>query len=299
MKTIKALIVSCAAGGALWLASTSHALILRTQTFDTAETTAAGGWVGFNNNPIAGTGGAGGVFGFSNSNNTQGDPAGEAGGNFTRTDGLAAYFADVSWGRPFSVFDNLHAEGELFLQKGSPVADTQVVVGYIDTNRTGGPATQSISFLDHFVGFRINAANTIRANVFGGDYGGYDGSGGDAGAAKEATFADNAAYTWAFDYVPGGFALGPGQFNYGEITLTITPAGGGPSTTLRNALNPLQNRTNRVLNAFGFATFNTDDSDSTAFNTYFIDNLVYTIPEPSALALLVGAGLLLRRRRNS
>lgn len=298
MKTIKTRIVSCAVGMALSLASTGHALILRTQTFDTAESTAAGGWVGFNNNPIAGTGGAGGVFGFSNSNNTQGDPAGEAGGNFTRTDGLAAYFADVSWGRPFGVFDNLHAQGELFLDQGNPAGQTSVIVGYFDTNRTTGDLATAINGLDNFIGFRILGGNNeIRANAFGGDFGGYNESGGNAGGTFAAIFPDNQAYRWTFDYVAGGFPLGPGQFNYGEITLTVSNISSGATTTLRNALNPLQNRTNRVLNAFGMAAFNTDDQDNTAFNTYFIDNLVYTIPEPSAAVLLGGAGLLLWRRR--
>jgi len=296
MKTLGSQILIAAVAGTLMRSSTSEAMILRTQTFDTTVSTAQGGWVGFNNNPIAGTGGGGGVYGFSNSNNTLGNPAGEAGGIFSRTDGLASYFADVSWGT-MGVFHPLHAEGELFLQKGSPLADTSVAVGYINTNLTGGPLAQSISASDNFVGFRITSANTIYANAFGGDYGGYNGSGGDAGAAKSATFADNAAYTWAFDYVPGGFGLAPGQFNYGEITLTITPAGGGPTTTLRDALNPVQNRTVYALNGFGIALYNADDVNSTAVNTYYIDNLVYTIPEPSAVVLVVGGALLLWRRR--
>jgi len=266
--------------------------------FDSAASAATNGWTGFNNDPIAGTGGAGGHIRFSNTNNTLGNPAGEAGGNLSRTDGTRAYYADTTIGGPSSltlnVGDRMFASGEVYIQSGSPVADTQLIVGYFNRSLTN-PAN-----LDDFIGFRINeGANTVRANAFGGDYGGYNGSGGDAGAAKSAVFA-NGAYTWTFSYVPGGFTLLSGQFNYGEITVSLTPAGGGPTTTLRNALNPLQNRTTRTLDTFGLVSFNAGDADQTFTNTYFVDNLNYfVVPEPSVVGVAMGAvmcGAMLRWR---
>jgi hypothetical protein len=278
------------------------------QNFDSANNA----WVGFNNDPIAGTGGAGGHIRFYNTNNTLGGPAGEAGGTLSRTDGQVAYYADTTIGGPtnltLNVGDRMFASGEFFVDRGvsgastANTGDTILIVGYF--NRSQTPASL-IANADNWIGFRINSVNGFRANLFGGDYGGYNGSGGNAGAAIEATIADNSAgvnaYTWNFVVTPGGFTVGGGQFQYSEMVLTLTPTGGGAPITLRNALNPAQNRLTRTLDTFGILAFNADDMNSTLTNTYFVDSFSYfVIPEPSAIGVLMGAvacGGMLRWRR--
>src|SRR5688500_8998536 len=62
---------------------------IETQTFSSDP--APAGWVGFNNTSI----GSGGTFGWSpGTNETQGDPAGEAGGQLSRGNGASSYYAD-------------------------------------------------------------------------------------------------------------------------------------------------------------------------------------------------------------
>ena len=252
------------------------------QNFNT-EASSNALWSGSNNNPIAGTGGAGGTIYFSNTNNTLGNPGGEGGGPISRTDGVPAYYADLTLGGTYNVHSDLLVTGELYYQNTN--ADVSVAVGYFD-NTLGANMVAA----DNLIGFVLSGGN-IRVWVFGGDWGGYDGSGGNAGAATNSTLATG-AYTWTLSYNGDAFTPSGGQFNFGEVTLTVSPlsVGATPTFTLRNALNPLQNRLSRVLNSFGLAVHNSSDTDSFATDTVFVDSLTYSsfnaaVPEPSSLTL--------------
>src|SRR5262249_21806914 len=118
--------------GSLWLGHAAPAPKHGTTDYPTFDD-AKNGWGGANNDPIAVTGGTGGSIKFSNTNNTLGQPAGEAGGNVSRTDGTAAYYADTSIGGPtnqtLGVGDRMLASGELYLSL-TPGSDVNIMVGY-------------------------------------------------------------------------------------------------------------------------------------------------------------------------
>jgi hypothetical protein len=92
----------------LGLASLTYASTLTlTETFDSAASTAANGWVGSNNV------GAGNNFGFSDTGNVSGTP-GEVGGIFARS-GIFRYFADTTLGGNLSRTETLVLAGDLRL----------------------------------------------------------------------------------------------------------------------------------------------------------------------------------------
>jgi len=268
----------------------TKAAITVTQTFDTAASAAAGGWTLQN-----GTTG-GNNFGFSNTSNA-GGAAGEAGGTFQRP-GNIGYYSDLT-GVNLNIFETFQVSGLLKLTKAtSPATDNTLVFGYWDTtkNVVSSVDPNSPTVLDNFVGLNYRAFDgNLRANVFGGDYGGYNGSGGDAGLAKETAIADG-NYTFSFTVNNAGFTPGVGQFQYAQITLTLSNTATAAVTTLYNALNPLQNRTNRVLDAFGFVQVNAT-SDTGNPLTMFVDDLIYSVPEPTVVALLSLGPLLVWWRR--
>jgi hypothetical protein len=274
---------------------TAQAVILVTQNFDTAASAAADGWTVQN-----GTTG-GNNFGFSNTSNAGGVP-GEAGGAFQRP-GNVGFYSDLT-GIGLDVFEPMEVSGLLRLAKAtSPPTDNFVVFGYWDQNKTATSPldVNSPAHASTWVGLSYRASDgLLRANVFEGDYGGYNGSGGNAGLAKEA-FMPDGNYTFAFTVNNAGFTPGPGEFNYAQITLTLSNTTTAAVTTLYNALNPLQNRTPsasppRVLNAFGFLHANST-SDANNPLSIFADDLIYTVPEPTAVALLGLSGLLWWGRR--
>jgi hypothetical protein len=95
-----------------------------TENFDAAPAL----WLGMGNGTIGGSA-FGGQYGFSNTNNTLGNPAGEAGGIFFRGPDRS-YYADTSLGfvteaQPFS------ASGEIFVS--APGADNDVLIGHFRT----------------------------------------------------------------------------------------------------------------------------------------------------------------------
>ena len=271
---------------------------LEVQTFDSPASAAAGGWAGQN----VSTGGNN--FGFQATNLANGlSGAGEGGGQFQRP-GNIGYYSDLTLEGTFGVFDALTATGRIYLQAStSPQTDNTVSFGFwnqLNTTVTsgGGPAGR-----DHFIGVTIRTDRLVTANAFGGDYGGYNGSGGNAGASMAQNLPAG-AYDFSLIYTPGGFPLGMGQFNYGELTATFTPVGGGPAITLRNALNPIQNRTMRELNAFGIVHVNATADVNNPLTVLF-DDLAYSsnfvapnpAPEPSSLLLATLLGAILARQR--
>ena len=283
----------------LAVAAVNYAAAVEIQNFGSATFAASRGWAVQN-----GTTGSNN-FGFQPTNLALGaSGAGEGGGAFQRP-GNIGYYSDLDLDGSFDVTTSLTASGRIRLSAtASPASDEQVVLGFwnqLNTSVSGaGPHN-----LDNFIGIRIEPNLTVMANAFGGDYEGYNGSGGDANAIRQQVLAAN-NYDFTLTYTAGGFPLGGGEFNYGELTAVFTPVGGGPSVTLRNALNPAQNHLGRPLNAFGLLHVNST-SDANNAMTLLIDDLSYTsnfvapVPEPSTFLLTIGGGLALvyRARRKS
>jgi hypothetical protein len=245
---------------------------LKMETFDTAASAAANGWTG-QNNPS---------FGFSNTDFTQGtSPAGEAGGLFFRTNVLAFYADTTVADKPFfDLFNRFEAHGELALVTPASSAGEPMYLGYFDRDH---PTPISHAFLG-FVVFQNTNPNTPFSLQSAAVQ-----QGGTSGALS------NGVYTFDMLYDPNFSG------NDGRLTTTFytnaTPVLTVFSDVVAGAKNGRSARTGGYLDldAFGLVTGQTFDGGGTL--QAFVDNLAYTVPEPSAAAVLCLAGLLLWRRR--
>jgi hypothetical protein len=87
-----------------------------TQNFDSPPAD----WVGMDNDTY-------GPYGYSDTNKTQGDPAGEAGGIFQRTN-VRNYYADTDLGGQINSYSEFGATGEVYVY--APFADNDTFVGH-------------------------------------------------------------------------------------------------------------------------------------------------------------------------
>ncbi|MEX0653878.1 MAG: PEP-CTERM sorting domain-containing protein [Phycisphaeraceae bacterium] len=259
------------------------------ETQDFSSDPSADGWTGLNN-------GASG-FGFSAaSNNTLGDPAGEAGGTFARN--TVHYYADTTLGTTYGVFDSVQASGELYLDKIN--GDTVNYVGYFDTNNVN-PSDDTV------LGLRIAPdglpdRNTVMATAFGGDFIEYNNDGTNDTTNSRSVILDDGAYAFQMTYTANPLGDGNPVPNPGTLEVILWDDNGTEVARIYNSLGLNQDRSARAFNAFGFFGGGNGAFDNSGTNTYFIDDLAYTsaIPEPASLALLgVGGLTLLLRRRHA
>ena len=102
-------------------------------------------------------------------------------------------------------------------------------------------------------------------------------NGSSAGVGGTLTYIDpNIDRTWSYDWNPTGGVNGAG-----ELTATLSGAGGGTkildlTATQRSTLAPAS------VNAFGLSVSYPTLTDSSEFANIFIDDVVYTVPEPAA-----------------
>jgi hypothetical protein len=277
---MRSLMIAC---GAVSLACVAEAAVV--QHFDAPPSD----WVLQN-----GTTGAN-DFGWKPSNEALGAAAGEAGGAFQRP-GNTGYYADTTLqGGNRTILQSHHASGRIDLNAAaSPRTDDVVVLGWFDRTKPVG-ASGSV---EEFVGIAIRGSDlNVRASLFNGAFNGYNGSGGDLGAAETGTVA---AGTYNFDitvtaYAPVGVFAG--FINPAEIVVTLTPVGPGTTYVFRDALSGPQNRLSKSLNSFGLVHSNGSADVNNAMSV-FIDDVTYSgIPEPASMGLLaIGAAAMMRRR---
>jgi hypothetical protein len=246
----------------------------KTENFDSAASAALNGWTGFNNTAN------GNNYGFSNSNNTGGNPAGEAGGIFSRATSLS-YYADTTVGDlPFmDLFNRLEARGELALVTAA-TQDTQFDVGFFD--RTESPI-QYAAFLGFRVGFDSGGGFAISSQGVQ--------QGGTSGTLGVGT------YTWSMVYDPNFSS------NDGRVTTVFTNSVGSQVLEVHTdiASGAKIGRSARTggyfnIDAFGLLAGENGSTVSDSMEAY-IDGLVYTIPETTSAVLLLVASAFLRRRR--
>jgi len=219
------------------------------ENFDSAADAAAGGWVGSNHDTW-------GPFGYSDTNYTTGDPAGEAGGTFLRTN-VRAYYADTDIGT-INGADGFGALGELYVS--APFADNDTFVGHF-----GKPADGAVGYENHHAGFMLRESNTsnfrFMARIRGDGGTQYTG---------EQVVTPNGAYKFSYDYDAGTQALTATLVHplTGVVVSTSTTSTQGPMTDTFTA------------DAFGIGGgFNSAGSGQEM--TAYIDWVSYSLSIPS------------------
>ena len=252
-----------------------------TQTFDNATSVFNAGWNGSGNTAN------GNSYGFSNTDNTGGaSGAGEAGGLFARsTTANASYYGDTTLLSQFLLNDQfIEASGELAL---------------VQRNDTQGVVVQVGHFVpDHlfrlFMGFRVVDGPglvdfSIRPIMIGTNF-----TGGVGAETGPATTLSPGTYSWSYVYDPHANGAD------GALTLYVTNSLNAQvvnSTAIVDAVTKAL-RPGWKVNAFGFSNGATGTDDSGQTDTIFVDNVIYSaIPEPTGVALLGAAALLILRRR--
>ena len=236
----------------------------RTQNFDTDPN-----WGALNNtsSPLN--------FGFRNTSHITGATAGEAGGTFTRTN-LVNYYADTNLTENLRETFKLQASGKLTADAFNGF-DGAVLLGYFDRSGTSsvglGINEPSPSPSPFRVGLFITLGNGVTRSAF-----------------PVATVVTGKDYDWSFTYDPAGAG------GNGEITAMLTGIDVVSSQSFSLALNPGDKvGPGFLLNSFGLRSALAGGTSGTA--DFFVDNLTYTIPEPSCLALLALGGFMIVRRR--
>lgn len=221
------------------------------------------GWTG------AGNTASGNSYGYSaGTQNALGTAAGEGGGLFEG--GPENYYADIV-GPSLSLSDALHGDGKFYIDNH----------GHDLFIQTGHRSSSTVS--PSFLGLGIYSANSLPDPLF--RYAATivlnDGT-----LLRQPPFGTQlaeGAYQFTYDYDPN---IGDGQ-----LSLTIV---GQPTQVL--SLTAAQRAIGATFDAWGIGL---DGGSSVGSADFFIDDVTYTIPEPSAVMLLgLGGMILLWRRRN-
>ena len=269
----KRLLIACVSG--LMMASVALAAT-EMQSFDSEAAAAAAGWMGSNNRDA----GSGCDYGWSDSANA-GGTAGEAGGDFARY-GTSNWYADTTIGT-LTLDDPMAASGTFRLvDPGSWIGGQ--VIGWFNKDDFGYSDT---------IGIRMNdtsaAAYRWEPRI--------DFTSGQSGLPRPVmTLSTDVHYSWELTYDPAG-----GDNQSGLVTLQVWDDDDNHALMGTKELHmTADQRANEALtvNAFGISTVAQSNPNPAQFANMFMDDLVYTVPEPTMLALLAFGGLgLLRRRR--
>jgi hypothetical protein len=239
----------------LGLASLAHAATLTvTETFDSAASTAANGWVGSNN--VA----AGNNFGFSDTGNVSGTPGG-IGGIFAGSR-IFRYFADTTLNGSLSRTETLVLAGDLRLSDDDFVG--AIVVGYFNAGAL--PTSGS----GPFIGIQIWEP-TVIGGAFRASAWIYDASGNTGSDVINLT--QGTTYTFNLVWVGNPDGSGTLSGTIGGTPVSIT-AGASVDT----------------FNAFGIASgFSTTHANKRTAPSFF-DNLSYSSYPPPNEPPIANAG---------
>jgi antitoxin component YwqK of YwqJK toxin-antitoxin module len=251
---------------------------LKSQTFDSSNSAAAGGWIGYNN--TAGGNGANGAytvaFGFSAT--SYAGPSGEAGGAF-QNPGFPAYYADVfDAGQTIdpdvlTISNVIFANGTFVLSTVS--SNMNVFIGHFLTSSLNNGPTGFV---------QIGLALAEYSPTYGGNgrlypYISYsNGTYNRGGNAPLLAPVTNQVYNW-------GYLLNPsGGTGYGALTVNVTNAGTGQ--TYASTLDLTSAASGMTFDAFGlmepeFVSTETGPDPGVAY----IDSVTYTAPIPQVPTL--------------
>jgi hypothetical protein len=252
---------------AIGIAATVQAqLPTRTETFDTGPGLFSST---FGNNE------QGNSFDFSNSNNTLGaSAAGEIGGTFSRQS-FWNYIGDTNFPEPLNRTQTFEMSGELIITQNIG-ADGTLALGWFNTVTTGSQATGA-----DFLGITIAEPNAATNGRF-----------------RLALSAISSTGTFTSS---GVFQLEIGVPIEFSLIYSGNPSGGGIFTgTVGTAALTLNapNSPATLFDGFGFGTgFNSTEDELLQVMAY-VDNLLYTVPEPSSAFLCCAGFVFLMQRRS-
>jgi hypothetical protein len=240
----------------LGLASLAHAAtVTMTETFDSAASTTANGWVGLNNAA------AGNNFGFSNTGNVSGTP-GEVGGIFAGSSTFR-YFADTTLNGSLSRTETLVLAGDLKLNDNKFVGT--IVVGYFNTGHL--PTSSS----GPFIGIEIQEP-TVTGGAFRASAWIYDASGNTAGS-DVINLTQATTYTFNLVWVGNPDGSGTLSGTIGGTPVSITAGASGDT-----------------FDAFGIASGLSAAQPSKKTDLSFFDNLSYSSYSPPNQPPIANAG---------
>lgn len=267
--TMKRLIGTTAGVAALLSASVSHALLpSQSQSFNTDP-----GWAASGNTTSPQN------YGFRNSNHITGATAGEAGGTIG-TAATVSYYGDVSADTVF-LTTNLIASGKLTVDAFNGFSGAWRF-GWFNRNETTTPNFFGFNFAEPSSGsspFRVQLL-LIRP-------------GGDDRGSTFVPLVTGKDYDFTFNYDP----LGAG--GAGNITATFTGIDVVTNLSLTMSLGGGDRFGPSKFNAFGILSPNQGAGGVSSTADFFVDNLQFSIPEPTASALAALATVFLLRRRSA
>jgi len=208
-------------------------------------------------------------YGFANSSHITGSSAGEAGG--TLGNASLSYYGDPA-ADGLTLYTNFTASGKLTVDASGGFSGANFLLGWFDRDETSFPTLLGLRFVDPQTGSSPFRAQLVYVRP---------GTGGDTrDTGTFITLDTGKDYDWTFSYDPdGGGGVGSATTTFTGIDVVDVE-----SQTL--ILHPSDKPRGSVFDTFGILK-NPGGSGTADF---FIDNLQYTIPEPSSLAL---AGFLL------
>jgi hypothetical protein len=224
---------------------------VKSETFDSAASAAANGWVELGSREN------GQDFGFTDTS-FAGGPAGEAGGVVKR-DPLRAEYVDVFGGTTLTLDDHISASGKIIVP-GPYDGNLGHLVGHSDSKRAGQSLVQAnqMGLLVATSGTRFNVhlslANDVRRES----------------VIVLPTLTSTTVYDWEYAYDPNGGTTGNGA-------LTVTVVGDGVTNTGVYELTADDRAAGAAFDCFGLTSRALPSSAATG--TAYVDDVSYTVPD--------------------
>jgi hypothetical protein len=271
-----------------WGSAVAFGTTLEMQTFDTAASAAAAGWVGHKNTGTDPPLPSHANLGWQDSNNAGGPGSltGEAGGLMPWRSQTVRWYADTDLGGSLDESMALHAEFK-FVHTQEQSYGGQYMIGWFDqhTLEVDPQGSPTYGIVPDYIGVGILVENPDKAFM------------GSAGQAREGTrprvITPGTQYVFELDYDPNGYAA-----SRGKLTVTVTEAANPANTWTTDTPDSLAwpqaiapwNGSMMDLNAFGLLS--ADDNSASFGALPYMDDATYTVvPEPAMPVLLLAAGI--------
>ena len=241
--------------------------LLVANSFDTDP-----GWTGVNNRD--------GFYDYGWTNTAvAGGAAGEVGGRFQRR-GYDSYYADTASfaGGSFSLGDSFSASGKWDVTDHA-AQNSSILIGHL----SAGGADKSFIGLESFEASGGGASNRTQAVVILSDGTKLTSVTDGTPGAFQLVFTD--ADNWfGYTYNPTG-----GAFTQGQLTLTVTNSVQSYAYTVD--LMAANRATGATFGAWGM--YAPPINNTTEFFEAYMDDVIYSVPEPTSVALLLAGGAVL------
>jgi hypothetical protein len=235
------------------------ALPLRTEAFDVNP-----GWT------TIGNGANGNTFGFQAQSALAGGTLGEAGGTFTRSNFNRVY-ADTDLGGTITLDQPFEARGKFdFTARNRPDFGQPMWIGHFGLEGGNFGAGNKVGLFFNNGEAQAELSWGLGIKMIGVS---------DA-QTSQSIIVPNVDREWSYSWEPSG-----GVNGVGRLTGSLSGPGGGTHVL---DLSPEQRAFGVALDAFGLAGHfpSAPTGNSTFFATMYIDDLSYSVPEPSCLALV-------------